>query len=89
MMYFFRPNVAAKQRMKEQLQEIIPDWLDPQDTLGLPIRGKLVGFDSIGFDSFAEMRVIFYLRLFSLSFMLFNISCRIGQVQLGKYLFGL
>jgi hypothetical protein len=35
--------MAAKERMKEQLQEIIPDWLDPQETLGLPIRGKLVG----------------------------------------------
>jgi hypothetical protein len=41
MMYFFRPNTAAKQRMKEQLQEIIPDWLDPQDTVGMPIRGML------------------------------------------------
>jgi hypothetical protein len=83
MMYFFRPNVAAKQRMKEQLKEIIPDWLDPQDTLGLPIRGKLD-------DPFPEMSVVVYQRLlFSLPFMLFNVNGRIGQVQHGKHMFGL
>jgi hypothetical protein len=39
-MYLLRPNLVAKQKMKEQLERIMPPVPDAQYTLGMPIRGS-------------------------------------------------
>jgi hypothetical protein len=37
--YFLRPNLESMKKIDEIMDEIIPDDFDPENSVGLPIRG--------------------------------------------------